>query len=48
MIMFRHPNLEQIQNIKIDNESFEKVAIFKHLRTTLTNQNDIRDEIKSR
>jgi hypothetical protein len=36
------------QNIRIANESFEKVAEFKYLGMTLTNQNDIRDEIKSR
>jgi hypothetical protein len=46
--MSRHPNLGQNQNIRIANESFENVAIFKHLGTTLTNQNDIHDEIKRR
>jgi hypothetical protein len=48
MIMSRHPNSGQNQNIRIANESFEKLAQFKYLGTTLTNQNDIRDEIKSR
>jgi hypothetical protein len=48
MIMSRHPNSGQNQNIRIANESFEKVAEFKYLGKTLTNQNDIRDEIKSR
>jgi hypothetical protein len=48
MIMSRHPNSGQNQNIKIANESFESVATFKYIGTTLTNQNDIRDEIKSR
>jgi hypothetical protein len=48
MIMSRHPNSGQNQNIKIANETFEKVAKFRYLETTLTNQNDIYDEIKSR
>jgi hypothetical protein len=48
MIMSRHPNSGQNQNIRIANESFENVAKFKYLGATLTNQNDIRDEIKSR
>jgi hypothetical protein len=48
MIMSRHPNSGQNQNIRIANESFENVVKFKYLGTTLTNQNDIRDEIKTR
>jgi hypothetical protein len=48
MIMSRHPNSVQNQNIRINNESFENVATFKYLGTTLTNQNDIHDEIKNR
>jgi hypothetical protein len=47
MIMSRHPNLGQNLNIRIANEPFEKVAKFKYLGTTLTNQNEIHDDIKS-
>jgi hypothetical protein len=43
-----HPNSGQNQNIRVDNESFVKVAKFKYVGTTLTNQNDIHDEIKGR
>jgi hypothetical protein len=48
MVMSLHPNSRQNQNIRIADKSFENVAQFKYLGATLTNQNDIRDEIKSR
>jgi sorting nexin-29 len=47
MIMSRHQNSGQNQDIRVADESFENVAKFKYLGTTLTNQNDIHDEIKS-
>jgi hypothetical protein len=45
--MSRHPNSGQNQNIRRVNESFKNVTKFKSLGMTLTNQNDIHDEIKS-
>jgi hypothetical protein len=48
MIMSHHPNSGQNQNIRIANELFQTVAKFKYLGTTLTSQNDIHDEIKSK
>ena len=44
----RNRNAGQSHTIKIDNTSFESVEEFKYLGTTLTNQNSIREEIKSR
>jgi hypothetical protein len=48
IIMSHHPNSGQNQNIRTANELFENVTKFKYMGTTLTNQNDIHDEIKSR
>jgi sorting nexin-29 len=48
MIMSHHPNSGQDQNIRIANESFGSMATFKYLGMTLTSQNDIHDEIRSR
>jgi hypothetical protein len=48
MIISHHSNSGQDQNIRIANELFEKVSEFKYLGMTLTNQNDIHDETKSR
>jgi hypothetical protein len=45
MIMSRHPNSEKDRNMRIGSKSLESVAKFKYLGTTLTNQNDIHDEI---
>jgi hypothetical protein len=38
----------EIHSVITDNSSFESVEEFKYLETTLTNQNSIQEEIKSR
>jgi len=39
---------DEVNSIKIDNSSFDSVEEFKYLGTTLTNQNSIQEEIRSR
>ena len=46
IITSRQQNIVQNQNIVIDYLSFEKVEKFKYLRVTVTNTNDIHEEIK--
>ena len=48
MVMYRDQNAGQNHRVRIDNSSFERVEEFKYLGTTLTNQNSIAEEIKSR
>ena len=48
MIMPRDQNAGQNHRTKTDNSSFEKAEHLKYMGTTLTNQNYIQEEIKSR
>jgi len=48
MVMVRDQNAGRSHNIKIDNSSFERMAEFTYLGTTLTNQNYIQEEMKSK
>ena len=48
MVMSRDQNAGQNHSVRIDNSTFERVEEFKYLGTTLTIQNSIREEIKSR
>ena len=45
MVMSRDQNAGRIHSVRIDNSTFERV---EYLGTTLTNQNSIAEEIKSR
>jgi hypothetical protein len=48
MVMSQEQNAGQSYNMKIDNRAFERVEEFKYLERTVTNQNSIQEEIKSR
>ena len=48
MVMSRDRNAGRSHSMKIENSSFEMVEQFKYLGTSLTNQNCIQKEIKSR
>jgi len=48
MVTSRDQNAGRIHSARIDNSAFERVEEFKYLGTTLTNQNSIAEEIKSR
>jgi len=48
MVMSRDQNAERNHSIKISNSIFEVVEEFKYLGETLTNQNSVQKEIKSR
>jgi len=48
MVMFRDQNARRNHSLRTDNSTFARVEVFKYLGTTLTNQNSIPEEIKSR
>ena len=48
MVMSRDQNAGRIHSVRTDNSTFDRVEEFKYLGTTLTNQNYIAEEIKSR
>jgi hypothetical protein len=48
MLLSRHQNAGQNHYTNIGDRSFENMAQFKYLGTTVTNQNLIGDEIKRR
>jgi hypothetical protein len=48
MVMSRDQNTGRNHSIKTNNSSFEMVEEFKYLGTTLTIQNSIQEEVKSR
>jgi len=48
MVMPQDQNAGRIHSVRTDNSTFERLEEFKYLGKTLTNQNSIAEEIKSR
>jgi len=48
MVVYRQQNIRQYHSLLIANTSFVYVTKFKHLVTTVTNQNYIHEEIRSK
>jgi glutaredoxin-related protein len=48
MVMSRDQNAGRNHSMKTDNNSFESLEEFKYLGTTLSNQNSIQEDVKSR
>jgi len=48
MVMSRDQNAGRIHSLRVDNSTCERMEEFKYLGTTVTNQNSIAEEIKSR
>ena len=48
MVMSREQTAGLSHTMKVDNSSIERVEEFRYLGTTVTNQNSIQKEIKSR
>ena len=48
MVMSRDQNAGRIQNVRVDNSTFERVEEFKYLGKTLINPNSIEEEINGR
>ena len=48
MVMSRDHNAGRNHSVRIDNSSFERVEQFRYLGSTLTNENSIQKEIKSK
>jgi len=48
MVVSRDQSVGRSHSMKMDNISFERVEEFKYFGTTVTNQNSIQEEIKSR